>query len=58
MDALLAAGVSAGGYREILSLHVTSTENGAVGWPSSGTLRATACPGSPWSPLMPTARGK
>ena len=24
-------GVSAGGYREILSLHVTSTENGA-GW--------------------------
>ena len=37
VHALLATGVNAEGYREILGLHVTTSEDGAGGWRSSGT---------------------
>jgi putative transposase len=36
VHALLAVGVSAEGYREILGLHLTSAEDGPAGWRSSG----------------------
>ena len=52
--ALLATGVNADGYREILGVHVTSAETGA-GW--LGFFRdlvAPACLGSPWSPATRT----
>ena len=37
VHALLATGVNANGHREILGLQVTSAEDGAGGWRSSGT---------------------
>ncbi len=37
VHALLATGVNADGYREILGLHVTSAETAPAGWRSSAT---------------------
>ena len=37
VHALLATGVNAEGYREILGLHVTTSEDGPGGWRSSAT---------------------
>ena len=54
VHALLATGVNADGYREILGLHVTSAEDGA-GW--LGFFRDLTARGllwSPWSPAMRT----
>jgi len=48
VHALLAVGVNADGYREILGLHVTSAEDGA-GWLGFfRDLTHAACPVSPW----------
>ena len=48
VHALLAVGVNADGYREILGLHVSSAEDGA-GWLGFfRDLTHAACPVSPW----------
>jgi hypothetical protein len=48
---LIATGVNAEGYREILGVQVTSAEDGA-GWLTFfRDLVARACPGSEWSPV-------
>ena len=44
---LIATGVNAEGYREILGVQVTSAEDGA-GWRSSATWSPAASPGSRW----------
>jgi putative transposase len=55
VHALLATGVNAEGYREILGLHVTTGEDGA-GWLAFfRDLTARGLSGSPWSPPMRTA---
>ena len=51
--ALVATGVNNNGHREILGLHVTTSEDGA-GWRSSATWSPAACPGSSSSPRMLT----
>ncbi|AMC69960.1 transposase [Mycobacterium tuberculosis] len=51
---LIATGVNAEGYREILGIQVTSAEDGPAGWRSSATWSPAACPGSRWSPATPT----
>ena len=55
VHALLATGVNAEGYKEILGLHVTSAEDGA-GWLAFfRDLVAAGFPGSRWSPATRTA---
>ena len=49
VHALLATGINAEGYREILGLHVTTAEDGAGGWRSSATRPPAAWPAWPWS---------
>jgi putative transposase len=55
VHALVATGVNAEGYREILGLHVTTGEDGA-GWLAFfRDLPPGAWPASPWSPPTRTA---
>lgn len=54
VHALVATGVNADGHREILGVQVTTSADGPAGWRSSATWSPAACPGSSWSPLMPT----
>ena len=55
VHALLATGVNADGYREILGLHVTTSEDGA-GWLAFfRDLTARGLSGGRWSPPTPTA---
>ncbi len=54
VHALIAVGVNAEGYREILGVDVTTAEDGA-GWLTFlRSLTARGCPGSNWSPAMLT----
>ena len=46
VHALIATGVTAAGYREILGIDVTSSEDGA-GWRSCAAWWPAACPASP-----------
>jgi putative transposase len=45
---LIATGVNAEGYREILGLQVTSADDGRAGWASSATWWPGAYPGWRW----------
>ena len=55
VHALIATGVNAEGYREILGIDVTTAEDGA-GWLAfwRSLTAAAACPGSNWSPATRT----
>ena len=58
MHALIAVGVNAEGYREILGIDVTTAEDG-VGWmltPGCWPPSAPPCPGRPGSAAAPTTR--
>jgi putative transposase len=45
---LIATGVNADGYREILVIDVTSAEDGQGGWRSCAARPPAACPASRW----------
>ena len=49
VHALIAVGVNAEGYREILGVDVTTAEDGA-GWRTFLRSLTARCPGSNWSP--------
>jgi putative transposase len=53
VHALIAVGVNAEGYREILGIDVTTAEDGA-GWLTFLRSLPEGCPESSWSPPMPT----
>ena len=58
VHALIAVGVNAEGYREILGIDVTTAEDG-VGWmltPGCWPPSAPPCPGRPGSAAAPTTR--
>ena len=54
MHTLIATGVNAEGYREILGAQVTSAEGGAGWLMFFRDLVARGCPGSGWSPATRT----
>ena len=45
---LIATGVNAEGYREILGIDVTSSEDGPAGWRSCAAWPPAACPACSW----------
>jgi len=55
VHALLATGVNADGYQEILGLQVSAPRTAPAGSRSSETWSPAASPGSPWLPPTPTA---